>query len=134
MKNKISLITLGVADVARSLKFYHEGLGFPLQNTAEDDGHPMLVMDGSWLALYAKESLAEGANIPVNAAKYSGSVFAHNVATKAEVDAVYTLAVNAGATGLVEPAEVFWGGYSATFADPDGYVWSATYNPFTALS
>ena len=134
MKNKISLITLGVADIARSLEFYHNGLGFPLHNYTEGDEHPIMVMEGSWLALYAKESLAEGANIPVNTAQYSGVVFAHNVASKDEVDAVYKLVIKAGATPLVEPQEEFWGGYSGTFADPDGYVWSATYNPFTDLS
>lgn len=134
MKNKISLITLGVADVARSLKFYHKGLGFPLHNHAEGNDHPMLIMEGSWLALYAKEKLAEGANVPVNLSEYSGVIFAHNVISKAEVDSVYKLAVRVGATPLREPEEVFWGGYSAHFADPDGYVWSVTYNPFTDLS
>lgn len=134
MKNKISLITLGVADVARSLKFYHDGLGFPLHNPTEGDEHPMLIMEGSWLALYAKEALAESASVPVNMAEYSSVVFAHNVASKAEVDAVYKLAIEVGATPLQEPEEVFWGGYSAHFGDPDGYVWSPTYNPFTDLS
>jgi uncharacterized glyoxalase superfamily protein PhnB len=94
----------------------------------------MLIMEGSWLALYAKEKLAEGANVSVNTAAFSGVVFAHNVGSKAEVDAVYKLAVEVGATALREPEEAFWGGYSAHFADPDGYVWSATYNPFTDLS
>lgn len=134
MKNKISLITLGVADVARSLKFYHEGLGFPLHNPTKGDDHPIMIMEGSWLALYAKVALAEGANVPVNLAEYSGVIFAHNVASKAEVDAVYKLAIEVGGTPLQEPEEVFWGGYSAHFADPDGYVWSPTYNPFTDLS
>ena len=134
MKNKISVITLGVADVARSLRFYHERLGFPLHNPTDDDDHPMLIMEGSWLALYAREKLAEGTSIPVNMSEYSGVIFAHNVASRAEVDTVYKLAVGAGATPLREPEEVFWGGYSAHFADPDGYVWSATYNPFTDLS
>lgn len=134
MKNKISLITLGVANVARSLKFYHSGLGFPLHNPAEDDDHPMLIMEGSWLALYAKKALAEGANVPQSTAEFSGVIFAHNVASKAEVDAVYKLAVEVGGTTLREPEEVYWGGYAAHFADPDGYVWSVTYNPFTDLS
>ncbi|MGE4612595.1 MAG: VOC family protein [Paracoccaceae bacterium] len=134
MKNKISLITLGVADVARALKFYHDGLGSPLHNPTEDDDHPMLIMEGSWLALYAKETLAEGANVPVNTAEFSGVIFAHNVASKAEVDAVYKLAIEVCGMPMREPEEAFWGGYSAHFADPDGYVWSATYNPFTDLS
>lgn len=134
MKPKISLITLGVSDLKKSIEFYRDGLGFDPHNFKDGEDHIMFKMEGSWLALFSKEGLAEGANVKLGESDFSGIVFAHNVKTKEEVDPVFRFAIDAGAKSLVEPKEVFWGGYSAYFADPDGYVWSVAYNPFTDLS
>lgn len=135
MKSKISLITLGVKDVERSLRFYRDGLGFITHNYQEGDDHIMFAMEeGSWLGLFPLEKLAEGAGVPTPQGEFSGIVFAHNVASQAQVDEVFAFATQAGATPLKKPEKVFWGGYESYFKDPDGYVWAVTYNPFTDLS
>lgn len=134
MKPKISLITLGVNDIEKSLAFYRDGLGFETHEYKEGDGHVMFKMEGSWLGLFPLNKLAEGAKVTAEKGKFSGIVFAHNVPSKDKVDEVYKLAIKAGAKGLKEPQEVFWGGYEAHFSDPDGYVWGVACNPFTDLS
>lgn len=134
MKPKISLITLGVENFKKSLTFYRDGLGFEPYEHKEDDDHVMFKMEGSWLGLFPIEKLAEGAKVPASKGEFSGIVFAHNVVSEAEVDRVFRLAISAGATKLKEPEKVFWGGYESHFADPDGYIWAVTYNPFTDLS
>jgi hypothetical protein len=134
MKSKISLITLGVKDISSSLKFYRDGLGFKTHNYKEGEDHVMFELDGSWLGLFPKDQLAEGAGLTIGSNDFSGIVFAHNVKTEQEVNQVTELARKAGAKILKEPEKVFWGGYSSHFSDPDGYIWSAAYNPFTDLS
>ena len=132
MKPKISIITLGVEDVARAKSFYKK-LGFPLHSEdKEDDVHPMFELEGTWLALFDKKSLAEGAGMEV--AGSGGIVLAHNVESKEKVDEVTEEARSAGAKVLVEPKEVFWGGYSSYIRDLDGHVWSIAWNPFTDLT
>lgn len=134
MKSKISLITLGVEDIEKSLAFYHDGLGFETYEYKEGDDHVMFKMEGSWLGLFPLDKLAEGAKVAANKGSFSGIVFAHNVSSEQEVDKVFQLALDAGVTKLKTPEKVFWGGYESHFADPDGYVWAVTYNPFTDLS
>lgn len=134
MKPKISLITLGVKDIETSLSFYRDGLGFETHGYKVDDDHIMFNMEGSWLALFPIEKLAEGAKVAVDRGSFSGIVFAHNVVSEAEVDEVFKLAIDAGATKLKAPEKASWGGYESYFADPDGYVWAVAYNPFTDLS
>lgn len=134
MKPKISLITLGVKDVDTALKFYRDGLGFKTHGYKDGDDHVMFEMDGSWLGLFPLDKLAEGAKVPNDKQGFSGVVFAHNVESEAKVDEVFQIALNAGAKSLKKPEKVFWGGYESHFADPDGYVWAVSYNPFTDLS
>jgi uncharacterized protein len=134
MKPKISLITLGVADVGRALKFYHEGLGFPLHNYKSGDEMVMFAMEGSWLGLYPREKLAEDARTSATVSGFDGITLAHNVKSKAEVDSVVEAAVRAGARLVKKPQDTFWGGYSGYFADPDGHLWEVAFNPFTDLS
>jgi uncharacterized glyoxalase superfamily protein PhnB len=134
MKPKISLITLGVKDIDNSLKFYRDGLGFEAHDYKKGDDHVMFKMEGSWLGLFPLDKLAEGAKISARKGEFSGIVFAHNVSSEQEVDKVFKIALDAGATKLKAPEKVFWGGYESHFADPDGYVWAVTYNPFTDLS
>lgn len=128
------MMTLGVQDFDKSLAFYRDGLGFQPYNYKDGEDHVMFQMEGSWLGLFPLDKLAEGAKVPPETGAFSGVVFAHNVSSKEKVDEVFDLAVKAGAKKLKEPEEVFWGGYESHFADPDGYVWAVTFNPFTDLS
>lgn len=134
MKPKISLVTLGVDDLERATRFYAEGLGLP-KYEVDSDGISFFDLQGTWLALYPRESLADDLGLPVAGLKgFSGITLAHNVASKAEVDALLKQAVAAGAK-LIKPAvEVFWGGYSGYFQDTEGHYWEVAYNPHQDLT
>ena len=134
MKPKISIVSLGVRDFARSLAFYREGLGFAAHNYIEGEDHVMFELEGSWLSLYPRDKLAEDATVADDGQGFSGITLAHNVALPEDADAVFAHAVSAGAKPIKTPQAVFWGGYSGYFADPDGYLWEVAYNPFTDLS
>ena len=128
MQPRISMITLGVADVARSTAFYRDGLGFPMMDA--EPGVAFFTLNGTWLALYGREALAEDVTVSHEGGGFPGFTLAHNVASEAEVDAVLRQAVAAGAE-LVKPGQkVFWGGYSGYFRDPDGFLWEVACNPF----
>jgi uncharacterized protein len=134
MKPKVSLITLGVADLARSLAFYRDGLGLPTHNYKSDDDVVFFRMEGSWLSIYPRDKLAADANTPADGTGFRGVALAHNVASKADADAVFALAVAAGARPVKPPQDAFWGGYSGYFADPAGHLWEVAWNPFTDLT
>jgi len=134
MKAKISLIGLGVRDFAASLAFYRDGLGFPVHNHQEGEDFAMFALEGTWLSIYPRDKLAEDATVAGDGAGFSGFCLAHNVGSKAEVDAVFAHAVAVGARPVKTPRDVFWGGYSEYFADPDGHLWEVAYNPFTDLT
>jgi uncharacterized protein len=139
-----------VSDLKKSLNFYRDGLGFPTHEYKDDAGIVFFKLEGTWLALYPladlAEDLGEGAKLAglqigqKNASSGPGSAggspvtLAHNVGTKEEVDAVVQLAVDAGAKLIKQPQEVFWGGYSGYFADPDSHLWEVAYNPFMDLT
>jgi uncharacterized protein len=128
MEPRLSLVTLGVRDLARSREFYAEGLGLPLQPQSTEEV-AFFGLRGVWLALYCREALAEDAGVPPEGSGFRGVALAHNVKTKAEVDALLARAERAGAR-IVRPAkEVHWGGYTGYFADPDGFLWEVAYNP-----
>lgn len=127
MDPRISIITLGVSDLERSVTFYRDGLGLPKRDGPE--GIAFFETRGTWLSLYSREKLAEDATVTSEGQGFRGFTLAHNVASKDEVDATLEQAVAAGAR-LVKPAqEVFWGGYSGYFEDPDGFLWEVAYNP-----
>ena len=132
MKPKISLITLGVKDLQTSLIFYRDGLGFPVEGKA--DSVAFLSLQGTWLSLYPREKLAEDAKVTESGSGFPGFTLAHNVKSKEEVTAVLALAERAGAK-IVKPAQdVFWGGHSGYFSDPDGFLWEVAFNPFMDLT
>jgi uncharacterized protein len=133
MKSKIGLITLGVSDFAKSLKFYKD-LGFVTNNYTEGDDVVFFQMEGTWLSLYPKDKLAQDVAVSPEGSGFPGFTLAHNVSSKQDVDAVYQHAVSVGAKAVKHPQEVFWGGYSGYFSDPDGYLWEVAYNPFTDLT
>ena len=127
MKPRISMITLGVKDLETSIKFYRDGLGFPKIDSPPEVA--FFALNGSWLGLYGRESLAEDATISSEGSGFPGFALSHNVVSESEVDRTIEQAVSAGAT-VVKPAQkVFWGGYSGYFKDPDSYLWEVAYNP-----
>lgn len=135
MKPKISLITLGVTDLQKSLAFYRDGLGFPTHDYKEEQGVVFFKLEGTWLSLFPLDELAKDAQVEAPKVRgFSGVTLAHNVESKEKVDEVFAFACKAGAKEVKKPEEVFWGGYSGYFADPDGYLWEVAYNPFTDLT
>lgn len=128
MESRISIITLGVIDLEKSFRFYHEGLGFPTEGKLED-GIIFFQTSGTRLALYPLDKLAEDVSPQINTAqsRFPGFTLAHNTRSKGEVDQVLKLAEKSGGV-IVKPAqEVFWGGYSGYFTDPDGYYWEVAW-------
>lgn len=128
MKPRISMITLGVNDLDKAIRFYEQGLGFPRMESPPEVA--FFTLNGSWLGLYGKASLAEDANVPSQGEGFEGFALAHNVSTESEVDEVVSQAIAAGATLVKKPQKVFWGGYSGYFKDPDGHLWEVAHNPF----
>lgn len=132
MKAKISLITLGVANLKHALAFYRDGLGFPTEGDTENI--VFLKLAGTWLALFPRDQLAEDAQVVSAGSGFPGFTLGHNVASKQDVDETLRLAEKAGAK-IVKPAQdVFWGGYSGYFSDPDGFLWEVAWNPHIDLT
>ena len=134
MKPRISVITVGVDNLARSGQFYRDGLGLPTKGIVGEEFEFGAVAffdlsDGLKLALWPRKSLARDAGI--NLASPSSTEFSigHNVISKLEVDEVMAQAESAGAP-IVKPAQdTFWGGYAGYFQDPDGHLWEVVWNP-----
>jgi uncharacterized protein len=134
MKPRIKFLTLGVADLERSLAFYREGLGLPTQGIIGqefEDGAAVFfnMNDDLILALYPKASLAKEANVAVTPPSPSEFAIGHNVSSKQEVDEVLAQAERAGARITDRAHDRFWGGYSGHFQDPDGHLWEVAWNP-----
>ncbi|MFD1647346.1 VOC family protein [Haloarchaeobius litoreus] len=127
MDPRISMVTLGVEDLDRATEFYRDGLGL---SERESEGDIAFFETAStWLALYPREELADDATVSAEGSGFRGFSLAHNVDSEDRVDAVLAEAEDAGAE-IVKPAqEVFWGGYSGYFADPDGFLWEVAWNP-----
>jgi len=129
MRQKISLITLGVNDLERSVRFYRDGLGWePSSASAEDV--VFFPMGGIVLSLYPREKLAEDATVDPQGSGFSGITLAYNTRSKEEVDEVLKTVEGLGAVVVKKAQDVFWGGYSGYFADPDGHLWEVAWNPF----
>lgn len=128
MKPRISMITLGVRDLAAAVAFYEQGLGFPRMESPPEVA--FFTLNGTWLGLYAREALAEDATVSPEGSGFEGFTLSHNVSSEAEVEQVMGQALAAGAT-LVKPAQkVVWGGYAGYFKDLDGHLWEVAHNPF----
>lgn len=128
MKPRISMITLGVSDLPRSIGFYEQGLGLPRMESPPEVA--FFTLNGSWLGLYGREALAEDAAVSAQCGGFAGFSLAHNVGSEAEVDEVMGQAAAAGAVITRPPRKTSWGGYAGYFADPDGYIWEVAHNPF----
>ena len=127
MEPRISLITLGVTDLERSVGFYRDGLGWPV--AGDNEGVAFLRTSGAVLALYPRDKLAADAHLPNDGSGFGGIVLAHNVAERDEVDAVLREVARVGARILKPAEDAFWGGRTGYFADPDGYPWEVAWNP-----
>ncbi len=134
MKPRISLITLTVDDLERSLRFYRDGLGLSTKGiigTEFEYGAVVFfdLQDHLKLALWPRSSLSRDTGLPPAASSALELSIGHNVSSKAEVDAVMAQAQAAGAV-IVKPAQdAFWGGYSGYFQDPDGHLWEVAWSP-----
>lgn len=128
---RVTLITLGVADLVRSRQFYAALGWIP---THEQESIIFYQINGLVLGLFGLGPLAEDQGRPDAVLGSGAMTLAQNFRTTEEVDAAFALALTAGATALKKPEEVFWGGYSGYYADPDGHVWEVAMNPFWPLN
>ncbi|HEX7071228.1 MAG TPA: VOC family protein [Rhodothermales bacterium] len=134
MKPRLTVITLGVDDLDRAVRFYRDGLGFPTEGiigTEFEHGAVAFfqLQSGLTLALWPRESIAHDAGISTTPPSPTDFTLGHNVRTREEVDAAMSQAERAGAR-IVKPAEeTFWGGYAGYFQDPDRHLWEVVWNP-----
>ena len=134
MRPRITVITVGVDDLERALRFYRDGLGLPTQGivgTEYEHGAVAFfaLQAGVQLALWPRGSIAHDCGLPVSPPSPTDVTLGHNVSSRDEVDAVMEQANNSGAT-IVRPAhDTFWGGYAGYFQDPDGHLWEVAWNP-----
>ncbi len=131
MEQRVSLITLGVRDMARAVAFY-EALGWQREDSPE--GIVVFDLIGQSLGLYPLEKLAEDMGVPVERLGTGAATLACNMRKRDEVAEVIAAARGAGGEVLREAGEVFWGGVVGYFADPEGHVWEVAWNPFSPLS
>jgi len=132
MDQRISLVTLGVADLERARRFYEEGLGWRRGN--DDADVVFFQAGGSVVALFSREALAADAQVTPQGSGFGGIVLAYNGHSRGEVDAVLAEAEAAGAAILKPAEETFWGGYGGYFADLDGHIWEVAWNPHWTIA
>ena len=130
MEQHINYITLGVADLAESRRFYRDVFGW--QETAGSNENIAFFQAGNalLLALFGKTALAHDAQIPEQSSGFPRFTLAHNVGSEAEVDALFAGFAAKNTNIIKAPQKVFWGGYSGYLADPDGFLWEIAFNPF----
>ncbi|HEY9280029.1 MAG TPA: VOC family protein [Eoetvoesiella sp.] len=134
MEARISLITIGVDDLERSLRFYRDGLGLRTDGIIGTEFEYGAVaffqlQSGLKLGIWPRKSISRDTGLPLSAPGATELTLGHNVGSKSEVDAVMKQAKDAGAVIVKEAEEVFWGGYAGYFQDPDGHVWEIAWNP-----
>ncbi len=132
MRQKLTLITFGVADLGKAVNFYEKGLGWK-KSSGSTENLVVFSLGGIGLALYPRKLLAEDATVDEAGSGFSGITLSYNAKSEAEVDEVLA-EVEALEATIVKPAQkVFWGGYSGYFKDPDGHLIEVAYNPFWEL-
>ena len=134
MRPRITVITVGVDALERSLRFYRDGLGLPTQGIVgtEFEHGAVAFFDlqaGLKLAIWPRKSISHDSGIPESPASPTEFTLGHNVSSREEVDAVMEQARNAGATIVEEAQDTFWGGYAGYFQDTDGHLWEIAWNP-----
>ena len=134
MKPRISLITIGVDDLERSLRFYRDRLGLAtpgIMGTEFEHGAVAFfdLESNLKLAIYPRKSLSKDSGLPLGNSSATEFSIGHNVASKTEVDSVMRQAKDAGAKIVKAAQDTFWGGYAGYFQDPDGHLWEVAWNP-----
>ena len=126
--SRVTILTLGVADLDKASDFYKAVLGTPPNMS---DGITFIELPGTWIALYPFDRLAEdiSLDVPVARAGFSGITLAHNVRSRDEVIKIIGCAEAAGGSIIKEPQDTFWGGFSGYFSDLDGYYWEVAWGP-----
>jgi predicted lactoylglutathione lyase len=130
---RITLVTLGVADVVRATAFY-EALGWQRSSASVEGDVSFFQLNGLALAVWSRQALADDAHTPAEGSGFRGTSLAINLESEAEVDRVAAEWLHAGGTMVVEPHRAFWGGYTGYVADPDGHLWELAHNPGFTLA
>lgn len=133
MEQRMSMITLGVSDLGKAKAFYENVVGWKAAESPPEIA--FFDLGGTVFSLYPHDAMAAdiGVGRSVPEGPYHGFGLAHNVRSKDEVDAVFKHLREQGASILKEPEDVFWGGYSGYFSDPDGHAWEVAHNPFWSI-
>jgi uncharacterized protein len=132
MNQHLHLITLGVRDFKKSVEFYSQTLDWKISSASQEDV-AFFQTSGVVFAIYPREKLAEDAMTSPEGSGFSGITLAYNARSEAEVDEIIRDLRSKGVKIVKEPQKVFWGGYSAYFADPDDFRWEVAFNPFVAF-
>ena len=127
MEPRVSFITLGVTDLARSLVYYRDNLGLKPRSVKESV--VFFELGQTWVALYPHQLLAEDAGVPSEGGGFRGVTLAHNVRSPEEVDQLLAIGAQGGGRLVKAGHTAFWGGYTGYFADPDGHLWEVAWNP-----
>jgi catechol 2,3-dioxygenase-like lactoylglutathione lyase family enzyme len=128
---RLSLVTLGVADLARAIAFYRDVMGWSPAEATDDVA--FLELNGVILGLWGHDQLAAELTVPADLGPYHGFALAQNLRSREAVDAAFAAFAAAGATITKPPTETDWGGYSGYVADPDGHRWEVAHNPFWTI-
>ena len=125
---RITMITLAVKDIEVSRKFY-AALGFT-ESAGGNEKIAFYKMNGQFFSLYSRDGLCKDLSMPIHGRGTGNATLATHYDSRDAVDAAFQIAVKAGAIIVAEPTEVFWGGYSGNYTDPDGHLWEVAHNPF----
>ncbi|MHB8654669.1 MAG: VOC family protein [Terriglobia bacterium] len=129
MEPRISMITLGVSDLERSVSFYKDILGLPLSKHSVENAVAFFELNGTWLGLFSREELAKDARVQNDGGGFDGVALAHNLKSEEEVKHFFEALKSKGVRITKEPIKADWGGFSGYFRDPDGHLWEVAYNP-----
>jgi catechol 2,3-dioxygenase-like lactoylglutathione lyase family enzyme len=129
MRQKLTLITLGVDDIRRATDFYEKGLGWK-RSAASMDDMILFPLGGIVLGLYPRKLLAEDAGVDANSSGFSGITLSYNAKSEKEVEEVLDKVEKLGASIVKSAQKVFWGGYHGYFKDPDGHIIEVAFNPY----
>lgn len=134
MKPRVTVITIGVDDLERALRFYRDGFGLPTEGIIgkEFEYGAVVFIDlqaGLRLALWPRKSISHDTGLGLSAPSPTEFTLGHSVSSKEEVDAIMSQAANAGAVIVKSAQDTFWGGYAGYFQDPDGHLWEVVWNP-----